>query len=109
PIELDLGGRGVRSMELDPSTGLYWILAGAYDDEAKAALYQWSGRAGDAPVQKPAAPFAGLNPEAVFLVGRSSSPFLQVLSDDGGLVVEGTACKKLPDARKGFRAVGFVP
>lgn len=56
----------------------------------------------DAP-QLVAADFTGLRPEALFEwpgLGK-----LQLLSDDGGVEVEGVACKDLPPARQAFRGV----
>ena len=53
PIELDLGGRGIRSIEKN-SLNEYLIVAGSHGDTGVAPddfrLYLWSGNANDAPV-----------------------------------------------------------
>jgi hypothetical protein len=55
PIELDLGGRGIRSIDKG-SDGRYLIVAGPAGPasaivERNFALFAWSGQAGDAPVE----------------------------------------------------------
>jgi hypothetical protein len=41
PIRLDLGGRGIRSMEYSPAAGAYFIVAGPHDGEGGYDLYRW--------------------------------------------------------------------
>jgi len=101
PVLLPLRNRGVRSIER--IGGAYWIVAGPTADRGSFSLYRWSGRAGDAPQLQDSAAFTGLQPEALFAWPGSGE--LQFLSDDGGLDVAGTPCKKLPPARQAFRAV----
>ncbi len=48
PIQLDLGGRGIRSLECSNDGCL--IIAGASDASGNFKLYRWSGNAADAPV-----------------------------------------------------------
>ncbi len=100
PIELPLGGRGIRSIERIGSH--YVIVAGPPADEGSFALYRWSG----APVDKPtllAVDLQTLRPEALFQIPGTRS--VQVLSDDGGVELGGTACKKLPKAQRSFRSL----
>jgi hypothetical protein len=99
PIELDLGGRGVRAMEWDGRQ--HWIVAGGTGArELDARLYVWDGRGAARPVER--VRFAGLNPEAMARVGDR----LLVLSDDGERDMGGRSCKKLKDAAaRRFRAV----
>lgn len=92
PILLDLGGRGVRSIER--IGGRYLIVAGPVSGDTPSALYVWSGRAGDPPRPVPA-PFADLTPEALIPLGPER---LMVLSDDGSAL-----CKNAPRAGKRFR------
>ncbi|MEO7309228.1 MAG: T9SS type A sorting domain-containing protein [Chitinophagaceae bacterium] len=54
PIQLDLGGRGIREIKRNGS-GQYLIIAGPHDGSTGVApkdfrLYTWSGNAGDAPL-----------------------------------------------------------
>ena len=105
PIELDLGRRGIRSIELVGSS--YLIVAGPPADSGSFALYRWSGRPGDAAEPLHGIELKGLRPEALFAIPGSGS--VQLLSDDGGVMIGGVECKKLPDARQRFRSLIFTP
>jgi hypothetical protein len=105
PIELDLGRRGIRSIELLGSN--YLIAAGPTAESGSFALYRWSGRLGD-----PATPVTGINlnnlrPEALFVIPHTGQ--VQILSDDGGVMVNGVMCKKLPANRQTFRSLIVTP
>jgi hypothetical protein len=100
-IELDLGGRGIRSIELVDST--YVIVAGPAADVGTFVLYRWSGRPGDAATPVPAADLGTLRPEALFAVPQTS--LVQLLSDDGGVRFAGVECKALPIQRQSFRSL----
>lgn len=104
-IELDLGGRGIRSIERVGDA--YFIAAGPPGNSGSFAIYRWSGRAEDAP--SPVAGFAlgDMRPEALF--ARPGSDMLMLLSDDGGLRVAGTQCKQRPMDRQAFRGLEFLP
>ncbi len=83
PIELNLNGRGIRSLEKN-ANGQYLIVAGSYDSNLNAALYEWNGSAGSAPVLL-TADLTGLNPEGIV---SFPSPFyngssVELMSDDG--------------------------
>lgn len=79
---LDLGGRGIRSLERVGDR--YLIVAGkpTGGDDVGYALYWWGGEPGDAPKAWETQPdFSGLDPEiAMPLPDRSG---LQIVSDDG--------------------------
>jgi hypothetical protein len=96
PIQLDLGGRGIRSIERN-SAGDYLIVAGPSGAASGAApadfrLYRWSGAASDAPLL--------LNADLSSLLGGAGSPEaivevpanltatsnLQLLVDDGDTI-----------------------
>jgi Protein of unknown function (DUF3616) len=107
PVLLDLGGRGIRSVE-GVGAG-YLISAGPAGDgspkrEPAFALYRWSGRELDAPVMVQALP-RGYRFEALFWVDERQE--LMLLSDDGTEAVGGRACKdrKVPAPDKSFRAI----
>lgn len=105
PVELDLGRRGIRSIE-QFGTG-YLIVAGPTADIGDFALFSWSGRASDK-----ANPLAGvalkdLRPEALFSVTEGKEA--QLLSDDGGIVIRGMECKKLPIGDQVFRGLNISP
>lgn len=102
-LRLDLGGRGVRTIER--VDGAYLIAAGPPADEGSFAVYRWSGKPGDAPV--PLQPDLGtLRPEALFAWPDGE---LTLLSDDGGVSVGKKACKDADKARRAFRALDVKP
>lgn len=108
PIELDLGGRGIRSMECNNNGCV--IIAGSATSGGNFKIYTWTGNAADAPVARNAN-LNGLNPEG--FVGLSTSgeinddTMIQVISDNGDDLYYGGSilAKYLPyDAHKKFRS-----
>jgi hypothetical protein len=104
-IELDLGGRGIRSIELVGSA--YLIVAGPTADQGSFALYRWSGKATEAPTLVADLTSSGTRPEALMALPQSAR--VQLLSDDGGILVDGIECKKLPKTRQSFRSYTLEP
>jgi hypothetical protein len=102
-IRLDLGGRGVRSIERVGSG--YLIAAGPPADDGSFALFRWSGKAGDAPAPVKL-DLGTLRPEALFAWPDGQ---LTLLSDDGGVMVGKKACKDADKAKRSFRALDFKP
>ena len=103
PIELDLGGRGIRSIE--QFGGGYLIAAGPTANAGSFALFKWSGNAGDAANPVAGVELKDLRPEALFAIPPGKE--VQLLSDDGGILVRGVECKKLPKAQQTFRSLIF--
>jgi autotransporter-associated beta strand protein len=107
PIELDLGGRGIRDIAKNASDQ-YVISAGPASDTGSFALYTWTGLAADAPVLRSAS-LTGLHPEAIADVPTSltASSTIELISDDGDVVLynDGTIAKDLtqPNFKK-FRS-----
>lgn len=92
PIEIDLGGLGIRSIELVPGTADYIIVAGAAG-KGNFSLYRW--REGQKPVQLKADIPPDFRPEALmFDPGRK---VMHLLSDDGD------ECKSKDTKPKTFR------
>jgi len=110
PVELDLGGRGIRSLEY--TNGTYWILAGppgdSTDDPYEFRLFTWSGNALQAP-QMWSANFAGIRPEGIVgLRTNGTNAEIQVVGDHGFSKLyqpasSSTAKKLSPAAFKQFR------
>lgn len=101
PIELDLGGLGVRALSW--WRGAYLIAAGPTSEGGPARLYRYAG-AGSTPRLAAEAVFAGANPEAFFTAENNDE--ILVLSDDGARSVRGKACKKLKGKKhKSFRGL----
>jgi hypothetical protein len=84
PIELDLGGRGIRDIIRLPD-GNYIIIAGSSGWELKPAAYSWTGYASAAPVLITSVELKGLNVEGVLPVSENGQfrNKLQVLTDNG--------------------------
>jgi hypothetical protein len=101
-VALDLGGRGIRSVEFVESR--FVIVAGPFDNGKSSgkgfALYTWSGRAADAPQQVRDVDFGSLHPEALFATGSHNE--IHFLSDDGN---ENCKDQNLPASGKSFRGV----
>jgi len=105
PHELDLGGNGVRSIERVAAG--YLIVAGPPADSGSFALYRWSGQAGEAAQRLTDITLGTLRPEALFAL--PGTPSVQLLSDDGGVEVNGVNCKDRPAAERSFRSVTLQP
>jgi hypothetical protein len=104
PILIDLGGLGIRSIEF--WNGNYYIIAGPHDGGQRSKLYVWSGGPEDKPREIEQLNFAAYNPEAILFYPRDFEPKIQVLSDDGTMVINGVACKDLPNPlQRQFRGV----
>ena len=101
-IELDLGGRGVRS--LVSWRDEYWIVAGSPMGRAQSMLYRWDGSGAPRWVQS--IDFGDYNPEATAEVTVGGKSGLLILSDDGERDMGGRPCKKLKvDTDKRFRGM----
>lgn len=107
-IRLDLGGRGIRSME---RVGSEIVIAAGPHGPANAksvqpafALFRWSGKAGQAPVFVRGIDSGTERAEAMFVDEQSNE--LMILSDDGDEQVDGRDCKskKVPSEKKSFRS-----
>lgn len=107
PILLNLRGRGVRSIERTLDGRGYWIVAGPVSNAGPFSLYRWSGQTTDAPQVIDGSELVGLRPEALFELPGGGS--LQILSDDGGVMTDGKACKDRPMAAQAFRSITLHP
>ena len=110
PVLLDLGGLGIRSLEM--VNGSLLIVAGPAEGRkgsaSPSALYRWSGQFESPAVRLRSFPPVGgrpFNPEALVIDGNS----LVVLSDDGKLEGLDAACGKRPKESEGFRELRITP
>jgi hypothetical protein len=99
PIELDLGGRGIREM-IRLTNGIYVIAAGSSDETNNPAIYTWTGNTGDAPIIQPSFDVTGLNVEGLLQVntaGQLAPDQLQLITDNGSTFFynDGTQAKDL--------------
>ena len=107
PIQLDLGGRGIRSLERVGNDLL--IAAGPFSTADSStvqpafALFRWSGQPAQAAVFVRSLDAGSFRPEAMFV--DAQGPELVLLSDDGDEPVDGKDCKhkSVPIGSKGFR------
>jgi hypothetical protein len=99
PLLLDLGGLGIRALSAWRSG--YLALGGPTGDGGPFQLFRF---ARDGRVEPVSVDFTGFGPEGMFT--PDSRDEVMVLSDDGTRLVNGTACKKLKDAReRSFRGI----
>lgn len=105
PILLDLGKRGVRS--IDRIGERYVIVAGPFDKPSPStpggdfAVFTWSGIPNEKPKQV-AVDLGDLNPEALHEIPGTKD--VHILSDDGDEKIEGEKCKDLAAGKRRFRA-----
>jgi len=110
PHYLDLGRRGIRSMEHSPGTGGYLISAGPNQTSGTFALYTWSGVKGEAakPMEAENALLSSLDrfqTEALYVDPTGGT--IRLFSDDGDLTdASGIPCQERTDpAAQHFRSV----
>ena len=101
PFALDLGGNGIRSLELVEAS--YLIIAGPVSDTGNFALYSWAGPGAD-PIPVDNVRFDGLRPEAMMTVPGTAN--VQILSDDGS---DQCSDEMTPIAQRAFRSIDLVP
>ncbi|HEV7667644.1 MAG TPA: DUF3616 domain-containing protein [Thermoanaerobaculia bacterium] len=82
PIQIDLGGLGIRSLEYWPESKGYVIIAGTSADGGTFQAFGWTGKASGKPKPIANADLGTLVPEAVFF-DPAAPKELFILSDDG--------------------------
>lgn len=100
PALLDLGRRGIRSIERVGNA--YLIVAGPTADDGTFALFRWAGGANDAPTPWEDDAIRTLRPEALFAIPGTTQ--VRILSDDGQMPQGGARCKDLPPRKQSFRS-----
>lgn len=96
PVELNLDGLGIRSLEYWQERDIYLIVAGAFDSSNTFKLFRWSGSHSEPPHLMDGIDFSDLRIEGLISYPGESSKF-QVLSDDGTRCLKGKECKELED------------
>lgn len=105
PIEIDLDGTGIRSLERVGNS--YLIVSGPYDADGKFALRRWSDKQPDQPERIDVSSLGGLFPEALFSIDETGE--IQILSDDGKFQVAGGDCKDAARSQQAFRSITLKP
>jgi hypothetical protein len=116
-FELDLGGRGIRGLELISNEQGYLLVAGPFDkgdsfDPAKGrfVVHRWTPDAAPRPVDTVKFP-ANFRPESLFLTPSSAGAagMWTVLADDGDEKIDGVTCKDVkPKSNRRFRRATFT-
>jgi hypothetical protein len=101
PVQLDLGGLGIRDMAY--VQGRYLIIAGPYDSGGKSKLYSWAGGL-SAPKHLKEIDLKGFNAEALIAYPDKVNE-VQLLSDDGSRQTSGKDCKDLKADARRFRSI----
>lgn len=100
PIQLTLGGRGIREIKKN-SSNEYLIIGGTAGGPAAFAMFSWTGNPADAVLYR-ATTLTGLNPECIVEVPVGLNAFapvnVQLISDNGDDIYYGDAiaAKDLP-------------
>jgi hypothetical protein len=103
PIALKgLGDNGIRSFERIGTS--YLIVAGPPADNGTFGLHRWTGDPNDPATRLDGVDFKSLRPEALFALPDGT---IQILSDDGGVKVDGQECKDLDEAKQTFRGLSM--
>ncbi|TDU01101.1 uncharacterized protein DUF3616 [Azorhizobium sp. AG788] len=114
PYQVDLGGRGIRSIEYISARGEFLIVAGPSGDKGDFDLYSWQGpgKGSPSPIRGASAIFAKIShfhPEA--LIADAKGENILVISDDGDRPFVNAAnqptgaCKDQPADVQNFRAI----
>jgi hypothetical protein len=111
PMYLNLGKRGIRSIErVDLPDAKYLIVGGPVaDGGTDFKLFTWSGDRNDhSPKQVEIAELSNLKPEALFRVPDTNR--IEILSDDDLIASTGATCSDGPslDPGRSFRALDLL-
>lgn len=110
PIELDLGGRGIRDIIRLPN-GNYVVIAGSCDAEVTPGIYSWTGYATDTPEKLNSLALANLNAEGVMPVyegGQLSLNKLQLVTDNGNDIYYGDTVSAKNLSARNFKKFSSV-
>jgi len=100
-IRLDLGGLGIRDMEY--FEGTYIIIAGSIGGGSHFQLYSWAGgQALPQPIK--VKHLNEYHPEAIIIYPDKGLQEMQILSDDGTMLIQGVPCKDKDPSQQGFRS-----
>lgn len=106
PIQLNLGGLGVRDMTC--VDGTYLIVAGSSDGGGKSRIYSWAGGTA-APRHLRDIDLKGFNAEAVIAYADRGLASVQLLSDDSSRKDGGAECKDSNPNARTFRSIWVQP
>jgi hypothetical protein len=101
PIQLDLGGLGIRDIAL--FGGNYLIIAGSFHSGVKFRLYRWAGP-GSEPQRLKTDSMSGYSPEAIVFYPQKGWAAVQILSDDGKRMAG-----EIPAEQRTFRSFWISP
>ena len=100
PVLLDLGGRGIRSIEYWPWKDSFLLVAGPIDNESSFQLWRWSGVASATPKLLTEWTYEYQSAEALFVYPSSNK--VQILMDEGSRPVDSNKCKDALEPHQSF-------
>jgi hypothetical protein len=101
PILLNLDGLGLRAMAYHSSRKVFLLVAGPSDSGGPFKLFQWSGiRDAPAVLLRKLESGEGSHPEAIVIYPDTSR--IQILNDEGSMMINGTTCKEADENKKRF-------
>ena len=107
PILLNLGGRGIRSIEYSDSDGSYLIIAGPVADKKSFQLWRWSMKDDRFSLTKlQELDFGKVSPEALIIQPSGKEGLL--LLDEGDRPVGNKPCKEADENKRSFHSVRVV-
>jgi hypothetical protein len=107
PIQLDLGGLGIR--DLAWHAGTYVIIAGSSHGGGHFQIYCWAGP-GTTPKPVKVKRLNDYHPEGIVIYPDQGLQQFQILSDDGTMLIDGCPCKDLKDpSQRTFRSFWLEP
>lgn len=116
PIEMDLGGLGIRDIVFRPKQRDFLIIGGPVSEIGTSYLFRWNGEVSASGIAVPQRldeiDLSGLIPEAIIVYPNSES--VQILSDDGSLKIptggsKAVENKSLTDRQRSFRSIWVKP
>ena len=106
PIELALGGLGIRSIEYAESLKTYLIVAGSHGSGGAFKVFKWSGTPEAVPELLKTEFKGSFRPEALYALDDGQG--LRVLSDDGDEQLGSGKCKDAAPGLRKFRSMDLL-
>ena len=100
-MQLDLDGLGIRDMAY--FAGTYLMIAGPPGGGGHFELFSWTGGSAEPRVIK-VKHLKEFHPEAIIVYPEKGLQEIQILSDDGAMLINGIPCKDKDPSQQGFRS-----
>ena len=116
PIEMDLGGLGIRDIVFWQKEKCFLVIGGPVGEEGTSWLYKWDGSVSEDGIATPQKmeniDLSAFNPEAIVIFPDRDK--ILILSDDGAKMIrtekgKTVENKSLPDSARTFRSIWVTP